>query len=147
MKAVNGGSVENAGTINMAAGSAGTGIYVDGKSTFYNNASGKIVFAGGQTQSGTITGDTSAGSVDICDDGGSCANKFIHLEQGATLQNSGTMITSASFKLNEMAAAEFCLPQPEQWSPATKSAAIYMPSATGRCWNRDRKTFMLTGML
>lgn len=102
MKAVNGGSVENAGTINMAAGSAGTGIYVDGKSTFYNNASGKIVFAGGQTQSGTITGDTSAGSVDICDDGGSCANKFIHLEQGATLQNSGTMITSASFKLNEM---------------------------------------------
>lgn len=43
MKAVNGGSVENAGTINMAAGSAGTGIYVDGKSTFYNNASGKIV--------------------------------------------------------------------------------------------------------
>lgn len=102
MKAVNGGSVENAGTINMAAGSAGTGIYVDGKSTFYNNASGKIVFAGGQTQSGTITGDTSAGSVDICDDGGSCANKFIHLEQGATLQNSGTMVTSASFKLNEM---------------------------------------------
>lgn len=102
MKAVNGGSVENAGTINMAAGSAGTGIYVDGKSTFYNNASGKIVFAGGQTQSGTITGNTSAGSVDICDDGGSCANKFIHLEQGATLQNSGTMVTSASFKLNEM---------------------------------------------
>lgn len=102
MKAVNGGSVENAGTINMAAGSAGTGIYVDGKSTFYNNASGKIVFAGGQTQSGTITGDTSAGSVDICDDGGNCANKFIHLEQGATLQNSGTMVTSASFKLNEM---------------------------------------------
>lgn len=102
MKAVNGGSVENAGTINMAAGSAGTGIYVDGKSTFYNNASGKIVFAGGQTQSGTIIGDTSAGSVDICDDGGSCANKFIHLEQGATLQNSGTMVTSASFKLNEM---------------------------------------------
>lgn len=102
MKAVNGGSVENAGTINMAAGSAGTGIYVDGKSTFYNNASGKIVFAGGQTQSGTITGDTSAGNVDICDDGGSCANKFIHLEQGATLQNSGTMVTSASFKLNEM---------------------------------------------
>lgn len=102
MKAVNGGSVENARTINMAAGSAGTGIYVDGKSTFYNNASGKIVFAGGQTQSGTITGDTSAGSVDICDDGGSCANKFIHLEQGATLQNSGTMVTSASFKLNEM---------------------------------------------
>lgn len=102
MKAVNGGSVENAGTINMAAGSAGTGIYVDRKSTFYNNASGKIVFAGGQTQSGTITGDTSAGSVDICDDGGSCANKFIHLEQGATLQNSGTMVTSASFKLNEM---------------------------------------------
>lgn len=102
MKAVNGGSVENAGTINMAVGSAGTGIYVDGKSTFYNNASGKIVFAGGQTQSGTITGDTSAGSVDICDDGGSCANKFIHLEQGATLQNSGTMVTSASFKLNEM---------------------------------------------
>lgn len=102
MKAVNGGSVENAGTINMAAGSAGTGIYVDGKSTFYNNASGKIVFAGGQTQSGTITGDTSAGSVDICDDGGSCANKFIHLEQGATLQNSGTMVTSASFRLNEM---------------------------------------------
>lgn len=102
MKAVNGGSVENAGTINMAAGSAGTGIYVDGKSTFYNNASGKIVFAGGQTQSGTITGDTATGSVDICDDGGSCANKFIHLEQGATLQNSGTMVTSASFKLNEM---------------------------------------------
>lgn len=102
MKAVNGGSVENAGTINMAAGSAGTGIYVDGKSTFYNNASGKIVFAGGQTQNGTITGDTSAGSVDICDNGGSCANKFIHLEQGATLQNSGTMVTSASFKLNEM---------------------------------------------
>lgn len=102
MKAVNGGSVENAGTINMAAGSAGTGIYVDRKSTFYNNASGKIVFAGGQTQSGTITGDTSASSVDICDDGGSCANKFIHLEQGATLQNSGTMVTSASFKLNEM---------------------------------------------
>lgn len=102
MKAVNGGSVENAGTINMAAGSAGTGIYVDRKSTFYNNASGKIVFAGGQTQNGTITGDTSAGSVDICDNGGSCANKFIHLEQGATLQNSGTMVTSASFKLNEM---------------------------------------------
>lgn len=102
MKAVNGGSVENAGTINMAAGSAGTGIYVDGKSTFYNNASGEIIFAGGQMQNGTITGDTSAGNVDICDDGGSCANKFIHLEQGATLQNSGTMVTSASFKLNEM---------------------------------------------
>lgn len=109
MKAVNGGSVENAGTINMAAGSAGTGIYVDRKSTFYNNASGKIVFAGGQTQSGTITGDTSAGSVDICDDGGSCANKFIHLEQGATLQNSGTMVTSASFKLNEMGGGRILL--------------------------------------
>ena len=39
------------------------------------------------------------------------------------------------------------LKDPEQWSPATKSAAIYMPSATGRCWNRDRKMFMLTGML
>ena len=109
MQAVNGGSVENAGTINMMSGAQGIGIYVGSGSKFYNNASGKIVFADGATQSGTITADTSSGDVTICEDGGDCKNKFIYLAQGASLVNSGTMVTSSSFALNEMGNGEVVL--------------------------------------
>ena len=109
MQAVNGGSVENVGTINMMSGAQGIGIYVGSGSKFYNNASGKIIFAGGATQSGTITADTSSGDVTICEDGGDCKNKFIYLAQGASLVNSGTMVTSSSFALNEMGNGEVVL--------------------------------------
>ena len=96
MQAINGGSVENAGTINMMSGAQGIGIYVGSGSKFYNNASGKIIFAGGATQSGAITADTSSGDVTICESEDSCNNKFIYLEQGATLVNSGTIVASTS---------------------------------------------------
>lgn len=111
MKAVNGGSVENAGTINMASGSTGTGIYIGTGSKLYNNASGKIVFSGGNTHTGTISGDPSSGSVSICEDGTTtCANKrFIYMESGSQLVNSGTMVTSASFRLNEMGGGQMVL--------------------------------------
>ena len=109
MKAVNGGSVENAGTINMTSGAQGIGIYVGSGSNFYNNASGKIVFAGGATQSGTITADTSSGDVTICESEDSCNNKFIYLAQNAKLVNSGTMVSASSFALNEMGDGEVVL--------------------------------------
>ena len=111
MKAVNGGSVENAGTINMAAGSTGTGIYIGSGSNLYNNASGKIVFTGGNTHTGTITGNPSAGAVNICEDGtNSCANKrFIYMEAGSQLINSGTMATAASFRMDDMGAGRVML--------------------------------------
>lgn len=109
MKAVNGGSVENAGTINMTSGAQGIGIYVGSGSNFYNNASGKIVFAGGATQSGTITADTSSGDVTICEEGEDCNNKFIYLAQNAKLVNSGTMVSASSFALNEMGDGEVVL--------------------------------------
>ena len=97
MLALNGGSVENAGTINMMSGAQGIGIFVGSGSNFYNNASGKIVFAGGATHTGAITEDPSAGEVTICEEGGACNNKFIYLQLGANLINSGTMVTSTSF--------------------------------------------------
>ena len=104
MKAVNGGSVENGGTINMASGSTGTGIYVGNGSKLYNNASGKIVFAGGNTHTGTISGNPSAGAVNICEDGtNTCTNKrFIYMEAGSQLINSGTMATAASFRMDDI---------------------------------------------
>lgn len=111
MKAVNGGSVENAGTINMAAGSTGTGIYIGSGSKLYNNASGKIVFNGGNTHTGAITGDPSSGVVNICEDGtNTCSNKrFVYMESGSQLINSGTMVTAASFRLNEMGGGQMVL--------------------------------------
>jgi len=111
MKAVNGGAVENAGTINMASGSTGTGIYIGNGSKLYNNASGKIVFTGGNTHTGTIEGDPSAGPVNICEDGtDTCANKrFVYMEAGSQLINSGTMVTAASFRLNDMGAGQVML--------------------------------------
>lgn len=111
MKAVNGGSVENGGTINMASGSTGTGIYVGNGSKLYNNASGKIVFAGGNTHTGTISGNPSAGAVNICEDGtNTCTNKrFIYMEAGSQLINSGTMATAASFRMDDMGAGRLML--------------------------------------
>ncbi len=97
MQAVNGGSVENAGTINMTSGAQGIGIYVGNGSKFYNNASGTISFTGGAQQTGTITADTSSGDVTICESEDTCNNKFIYLAQGASLVNDGTMVTNASF--------------------------------------------------
>lgn len=101
MLSVHGGTIVNNKEITVTGGIGGygmLGVRGEGTNSEFNTLNPTIV----NSESGTITGDTSAGSVDICDDGGSCANKFIHLEQGATLQNSGTMVTSASFKLNEM---------------------------------------------
>ena len=109
MKAVNGGSIENAGKIIMAAGSQGTGIYIGTNSTLYNNASGVIEFEGGASYTGAITGDPETGEVSICESGGSCNNKFIYMEQGAILENSGTLITNTSLNLNEIGRGKLIL--------------------------------------
>ena len=100
MKAVNGGSVENAGKIVMTSGAQGTGIYIGSGSTLYNNASGIIEFTGGETHTGTIEGDPSSGAVSICEEGGACNNKFIYMEQGSTLNNSGTIVSASTLNLN-----------------------------------------------
>ena len=109
MKAVNGGSIENAGKIIMAAGAQGTGIYIGTNSTLYNNASGVIEFQGGASLSGAITGDPETGNVSICEAGGSCNNQFIYMEQGAILENSGTLITNTALNLNEIGSGKLVL--------------------------------------
>ena len=100
MKAINGGSVENAGKIVMTSGAQGTGIYIGTGSTLYNNASGTIEFTGGATHTGTIEGDPSSGAVSICEEDGTCSNKFIYMEQGSTLNNSGTIVSASTLNLN-----------------------------------------------
>ena len=100
MKAINGGSVENARKIVMTSGAQGTGIYIGTGSTLYNNASGTIEFTGGATHTGTIEGDPSSGAVSICEEDGTCSNKFIYMEQGSTLNNSGTIVSASTLNLN-----------------------------------------------
>ncbi len=100
MKAINGGSVENARKIVMTSGAQGTGIYIGTGSTLYNNASGTIEFTGGATHTGIIEGDPSSGAVSICEEDGTCSNKFIYMEQGSTLNNSGTIVSASTLNLN-----------------------------------------------
>lgn len=115
MKAINGGSVENAGTINLMDGAKGTGIYIGNASTLYNSSTGKIVFENSaefDASTDTIgTEGTQSAEVKLCADGTTtCADsRFIYMAAGSKLVNSGLMTTAASFRLNELGDGDFIM--------------------------------------
>lgn len=117
MKATGGGAVENAGTINLTNGAKGTGIYIGNGSTLNNSSTGTIVFKNSPEQKFDASTDTigTAGTqnsiVNLCADGSTTCteSRFIYMEAGSKLVNSGLMTTAASFRLNEMGDGQFML--------------------------------------